>query len=196
MGQFHDSRCVNWKSRFYSSSYRNFRPHTIYQWVYFLGSHCTTLKWPLCSSEQTSQAREDKRATHLSCRVYSVFSGEICPVTGCLNDVILRLWLQETERRREDSTRGQSEIEIHIINHCPAPSMFFLFLYLAADWSYTQRKLPMMPQSIVGRNLWWLYSQVRKHSSFSLTQYVELSTLRQPAHQALLISIRWGHSLL
>lgn len=31
--------------------------------------------------------------THLSCSVYSVFSGEIFPVTGCRNDVVLWLWL-------------------------------------------------------------------------------------------------------
>lgn len=38
------------------------------------------------------------RATHLFCSVYSVFSGEICPVTGCRNDVALRLWLHDRGR--------------------------------------------------------------------------------------------------
>lgn len=37
----------------------------------------------------------DMRKFAWSCKMKSVFSEEICPVTGCLNVVVLRLWLQE-----------------------------------------------------------------------------------------------------
>lgn len=56
----------------------------------------------------------EEAGTHRSCSVYSVFSGEICPVTGCRNDVALWLWLwtkrecrkcQVCHNRRQSASR-------------------------------------------------------------------------------------------
>lgn len=44
------------------------------------------------------QSEDRNGAAHRSSSVYSVFSGEIFPVTGWRKDVALRLWLQDRGR--------------------------------------------------------------------------------------------------
>lgn len=48
------------------------------------------------------------RAAYWSSSVYSVFSGEICPVTGWRNDVARMLWLQDKRRRDIQETEQQN----------------------------------------------------------------------------------------
>lgn len=56
------------------------------------------------------RSHDKNRATHLFCSVYSVFSGEICPVTGCRNDVALRLWLHDRGRGSKGGRRQKKKI--------------------------------------------------------------------------------------
>ena len=49
----------------------------------------------------------ERCSTHCSCKMKSVFSGDICPVTGCLNAVLLWLWLDTRRKRETREERGE-----------------------------------------------------------------------------------------
>lgn len=86
------------------------------------------------------QSEGRNRASHRSSRVYSVFSGEICPVTGCRNDVALRLWLQDRGRwkiQRMGQRKGRHFV-IKSILIIP-PNEAFLHLNLAGVVVSTER---------------------------------------------------------
>lgn len=55
-----------------------------------------------------------KHHTHRSCTMKSVLSGEIWPVTGCRNAVVLWLWLSEKRQITiRNNTRGETTWAMH-----------------------------------------------------------------------------------
>lgn len=83
----------------------------------------------------------------MSWSIYSVFSGDICPVTGCRNDVLFWLWLRESERenrgeKREGvKTTAKEKIQLvfrHESYFCLIVPLFCALMYwsLAACWTF------------------------------------------------------------
>lgn len=134
-----------------------------------------------------------KRAAYRSSSVYSVFSGEICPVTGCRNDVALRLWLQDRGRwkiQKKEKQNGQHFV-IQATLIIP-PNEAFLHLNLATGCRFSR----MTGDECVSP-AWWRACSPEPRAAAHIPSVKAMDTaLSQPSHQVLLISVRGNYSLL
>lgn len=119
--------------------------------------------------------------THRSCTTKSVFSGDIWPVTGCRNTVLLWLWLNErTEERRtvRNNVRGETTWASPIIIRLRVVVMHSTGTRQESGWVSQQG-------AECGTGPW------AKPGSRWRTQSAELGTKLTSSAGTLLILIRW-----